>query len=277
MAEVSIVDSAFMDHSLSASLGGDNIGEAPEFVKWFPFPTKGEFGNDPIFFTDGQIKTVQRFGRSDHNIAWLLEPHGLRPGPYHDALEFEDYFGAVLTFDTRYTHRKKWRFYPFGGSWIHPQDWGLKNKSRVVSILASQKNTTEGHKLRHAVRDRYLDQIEDFGFGMQVPKLEAMGPFMYSVIIESCRQSDYFTEKLIDCISVGTVPIYWGSPRLNVRFDMRGIITFQNVDELEEILPNLSRQDYAERLPAIGRNMEQAKKYRCTEDWIFRMHPDLFS
>ncbi|KKL14850.1 hypothetical protein LCGC14_2511510, partial [marine sediment metagenome] len=151
--EITIVDSAFMGHSFSASLGDENVHEAPEFIRWIPEPIP----NKPIFFTDGQIKTVPKFGRSGHNVAWLLEPHGLRPDAYHDALEFEEYFGTVLTFDHRYLHREKWRFYPFGGSWIHLQNWGLREKTRIVSILASQKNTTEGHKLRHAVRYRYLD------------------------------------------------------------------------------------------------------------------------
>jgi hypothetical protein len=265
-----------MGQSLSASLGGDNAGEMPEFVKWYQFPTKGEYGDDPIFFTDGQIKTVREFGRSDRNVAWILEPHGLRPDPYLDALELEEYFGAILTFDMRYIHREKWWFYPYGGSWIHPHDWGLKEKSRLVSILGSQKNTTEGHKLRHAVRECYPDQIEDFGFDIYVPKLQALASFMYSIVIENSRQADYFSEKLIDCICLGTVPIYWGSPQIDTHFDMQGIITFQDIDELDEILLGLSIQDYAERLPAVGRNIETAKEYRCVEDQIFRMYPELF-
>ncbi len=270
--EVTIIDSAFMGHSLSASLGEENTHEAPEFIRWVP----DDAPNKTTFFTDGQIKTVSKFGRSDRNIAWLLEPHGLRPDAYHDALELEDYFGAVLTFDHRYLHREKWRFYPFGGSWIHPNDWGLREKTHIVSILASQKNTTEGHKLRHSVRYRYLDRIKSFGFGMRVPKLEALAPFMYSVIIESAREEDYFSEKLIDCICVGTVPIYWGSPKITDHFEAEGMIVFQDIDEIDQILVELSAEDYAARLPAIEKNIELAKQYRCAEDRIFRAYPDLF-
>ncbi len=50
-------------------------------------------------------------------------------------------------------------FLPFGSCWIEDVDHGVHDKSKLVSIIASNKNITIGHKLRHAIiaTDKKLD------------------------------------------------------------------------------------------------------------------------
>jgi hypothetical protein len=106
-------------------------------------------------------------------------------------------------------------------------------------------------------------------------KVEGLKDYRYSVVVENTCQDWYFTEKIIDPLSQGCVPIYWGCD-VSQFFDMGGIITFESVDELKKILDNLSIQDYMSRMKAIRHNFTEAEKYRCAEDWIIRRYPDIF-
>lgn len=278
MAKVTIFDNSFVYLSKSASIGGDNLGVGPTHFEWTTEDIDG-----PRFFTDARIKDVTQFGPSPRNIAWILEPHCLRPDPYEDAREYEKFFGMILSHDIRQTlhpkHNNVWKYYAYGGSWISFENWGIHKKSREVSLIASEKNTTEGHQLRHEVAKKFKD-VDLFGYAYRpvVSKTSALIPYRYSVVIESCRQSSYFTEKLIDCISVGTVPIYWGCPTITRRyFDGRGMIIFNHIDDLEYILTEqISERDYRTRLPFIKKNIKHAKKYRICEDYIWKKYPEIF-
>ena len=112
--------------------------------------------------------------------------------------------------------------------------------------------------------------IESFGHvfdsiksgGQHEDKRKYLNDFRYSVVVENSKQNHYFTEKLIDCLLVGTVPIYWGCDSLfDFGFDERGIITFNDPSELESVLPTLSETDYEERLPWVEHNHKIAQQY----------------
>jgi hypothetical protein len=89
--------------------------------------------------------------------------------------------------------------------------------------------------------------------------------------VESSRMNDYFSEKLIDCFSMGTIPIYWGCDAVDDIFDPGGIIRFQSINELRNILKELSRFNYEARSVPIMRNLEIAKYYRVCEDGMIEV------
>ena len=60
-------------------------------------------------------------------------------------------------------------------------------------------------------------------------------------------------------------------------FDMRGIIQFETLQQLADILEALSPVDYWSRFDAIRSNFQKARKYRCAEDWIFEHYRGLFN
>lgn len=237
---------------------------------------------DPVFFTDGNLCACREFQGRRKYIGWLLEPSGLRPENYVVAnnLVKRHQLTYVLTYNKLLLdncHRAL--FYPYGGSWIAYDKWGLHEKSEGVSIIASHKTQTLGHKMRHKAIEfyrEYFGGIYGTAYKRIESKFEALAPYRYSVVIESCKENYYFTEKLIDCLSVGTVPIYWGCPSIGDFFNKHGIITFDKVKDLDNILRNLSKKDYESRLGAIAENLELAKQYRVCEDWIWDNHKGVF-
>ena len=57
-----------------------------------------------------------------------------------------------------------------------------------------------------------------------------------------------------------TIPIYWGCPNIDKYFHTEGMFIFEDLQELEEIIKNLSSDKYHERLFYIEENYKKAKK-----------------
>lgn len=271
MITATLANAGFLPHKPAAYLDGANLGEAPTLVQWQVADPQSA-----RFVTEEYIGDARGKGQ----VAWLLEPFFLHPAPYLTAMEKG--FDYVLTHDQNFvTNDERWLWYPAGGSWIAPQDWDIHEKTKDVSILLSSKKSTRGHRLRHEVIERYGDKVDVFGLDHRVTPLEALADYRYSIIIENEKSRYWFTEKLIDCLSVGTIPIYWGCPDIENFFDASGIIEFDGTADLSNILdwlrhPNVAEGDSNSRADAIKRNLETARKYRCCEDWIVKQYPFLF-
>lgn len=171
--------------------------------------------------------------------------------------------------------KDNFEFIPYGGCWITREEQKIYNKSKLISIIASGKKETKGHKLRHAVikdiNKKFPNLLDVFGRGYSEieSKLIGLSDYMFHIVIENNKKDYYFTEKLIDCFVTGTVPLYWGCPSIDEFFDKKGIIAFQTKKQLYEIVNNLSQNLYEDLLPFIKRNFEEAKKYILAEDWLY--------
>jgi hypothetical protein len=266
--KVHLIDGSFFPRERSATLAGDNSGLGPAHFEWTAEPTGGV-----TFYTD--VCLEQAVDAPGRKVAWLLEPPW-KPNAYETAWKLREHFDYILTYHHIGWGGHKQLFYPLGGSWI--RDWGVHPKSKLVSIIASEKNEAQGHKLRHGTIARYGLRLDVMGRGYRPIEGKAKGlrDYCYSVVIESWRGDWYFSEKLIDCLSQGTIPIYWGCPNIGRFFNTDGILRFYDLDRLGNILASISKADYVGRLDAVRDNLKRARQYRCAEDWIFEKYPFLF-
>ena len=77
--------------------------------------------------------------------------------------------------------------------------------------------------------------------GTLANKKDGLLDYEFSIAIENSVESDYFSEKLTDCILTDTTPIYYGCPDISRFFDnIHQLTTLDNVDELKQILQNNS-------------------------------------
>ena len=143
-------------------------------------------------------------------------------------------------------------------------------KTNLVSLIASNKNKLEGHKLRHLIVNKVKDikSIDVMGRGYSPfnHKEDGLLPYMFSIIVENCKEDNYFSEKLIDCLLCRTIPIYWGAPDISEYFDTRGMIIFNNLDEFMGILPTLTVELYETKKNEISINYEVAKRLSSTNN-----------
>jgi hypothetical protein len=60
---------------------------------------------------------------------------------------------------------------------------------------------------------------------------------------------------------IKTIPIYWGCSNIGDYFDIDGIITFNNVDDLVYITNQLNENYYENRKEIINKNWKLALEY----------------
>jgi hypothetical protein len=229
-------------------------------------------------FTDTSLREAAK--RDDcFRVAWLLEsPHATR-NEYRWLARNAHLFDRVLTFEQTLLEKLPHaRFTPIGGCWLAERNWKVYRKTKNLSVIASQKRDMSGQKLRHKLIREYsssFDAVLGRGYHELGSKIEGLADYRYSLVIENCRQNYYFTEKLIDCLLSGTIPIYWGCPSIGLFFDMEGIVAFEHAYELGSILEEIGPRDYAKRLRAVHKNFELAKRYVYPEIHVWDNIEDL--
>lgn len=133
-------------------------------------------------------------------------------------------------------------------------DWSalrVAEKSKNLSVIASNKSKTAGHRQRlafvEALKDHFKDRIDIFGRGFnEIPdKWNAIAKYKYHVVLENCSYPDYWTEKLGDCYLGLTYPIYYGCPNIADYFPENSYqtIDIQNVKGSIEIIESLLESD----------------------------------
>jgi len=218
---------------------------------------------DITVFTDFCLETVDNCN-SKIKVAWLIEPPEVAKFAYDYIKVNWSKFDYIVTYiRDLVVIDKKFHFYPWGSKWIDEDDWKVYEKSKQLSIIASDKNFTNGHFLRHESVRRFGDRMDVMGKGYTPidNKIIGLKDYRYSVVTENCKYNDYFTEKLLDCFLTGTVPIYYGFDNSSNIFNSKGIIPFDTIEDLEAILSYIGPKDYALRLESIRDNFEKAQKY----------------
>lgn len=229
--------------------------------------------NSISIFTDRSLDEVKHTS-SRVNVAWLLESPAVHADIYSrfNSWSFRRKFDYILTFDRRLLEKtRKANFYALGGCWIRQKDRRVHEKSKDCSIIASAKRDLQGQLLRHQIIDAFKDGLDVFGSGYSplANKIDGLAKYRYSIVVENCRSDYYFTEKLIDCLVTGTIPIYWGCPSIEKFFNPKGILAFENLDDLKNLLELATPEYYENQIHAVKENFEAALAFTIPEDYIY--------
>lgn len=267
MLEISLRDNSFFHHPDGIGLGSTKINK-------IQFNRDSNIWKDICFFTDiNIINNDILISKSKINVAWILEPLSINQQVYQKISEDIDKYDYILTHNLELINlnKNKCFYFPYGGCWIRPEDRKIYNKTKNFSIIASEKNWTDGHKLRHNIINYFSQKIDlvcGKGYKPIEYKLEALKDYRYSFIIENDNNDIYFSEKLIDSLITGTIPIFWGS-KINTIFDMNGIIVIENFDQIQNFDQYYNEEFYLSKKDNILNNFNIAKQFICPEDWIF--------
>lgn len=211
-------------------------------------------------------------GNQDINssILLLLEPRCIKPLLYtnieiHRKHIEKNYYKIITHDESIYIKdHPKYNLLPFtGGSLILEEDvYNEPEKSKNISIIASEKMQSEGHKLRHQIVNELGSFITAYGpFYNNLytyPKVErtdrrgyynyitgniaqAYLPYRFCIVVENQKQKYFFTEKIIDCFATRTIPIYWGATNISDYFNINGILTFNTMEELKGIIKTIHK------------------------------------
>ena len=223
---------------------------------------------DEWMYIDEGIRSALTDGHTGKKYAWLMEGKGIIPEIYQDIVdnldEYTSTFELIFSGDKNmYTLHDKIKFMPGNTLWV--KDIQLYPKTKLLSMISSNKNWTDGHNLRVNMMIYLMDKADVFGNQVRpiATKEDGLRDYMFSVAIENSSYETYFTEKIIDCFATGTIPIYWGAPDIGDHFNSDGIISLEDFD-LSEINEDL----YHSKMDAVKENFELSKRYILLENYM---------
>lgn len=248
-------------------------GRESEFITWDRQLTNK---SNPTFYSHHRISQIQNNNTLTSNSYGLMfESRGIVGGTYSSIEKFINKFNKFFTHNSEFLNKYDNCYWiPGGGIWVGGTygkgKIGITEKSKICSFTSSRKQMCDLHRLRLQIATSLNHpNVDVFGIGGWVPIYQTLNEYMFSIVIENFIDDLYFTEKLLNCFATGTIPIYLGAKNISEKFDADGIITFNNINELKNILPTLSKELYESKLSHIKTNHDLCKKYKSLEDYIF--------
>lgn len=99
--------------------------------------------------------------------------------------------------------------------------------------------------------------------GTCASKYATLSQYQYAIAYENFRIRGYITEKMLDCLFVGTIPVYWGDPEIEEWVPKECFIDrrdFSSYEELHSFLAALTNQD-RERYRSAGRAFIESDRF----------------
>jgi hypothetical protein len=173
---------------------------------------------------------------SSINIMVLAEPNeyfGL-----HDwVIKNKDLFSVILTYNDKILNTcDNALYFPFSFTFLKQEQYETNyEKEFKLSHLCGVLLKSYGHQLRHEILDRENEFKIPTKFFKTIgdrhkldtvgeDKINVFGDSQYGIVIENFSHRGYFSEKLIDCFLMKTIPIYWGCSNIGDFFNINGII-----------------------------------------------------
>ena len=104
------------------------------------------------------------------------------------------------------------------------------------------------------------------GRGDQRHKVEFISDYRFTIAAENSSFPGYTTEKLLHPLSVGSIPIYWGSERANEDFNQEAFINVHKYDNLVDVV---------DLIEEIEHDVSLYEKYITAPVFPFGQIPDL--
>jgi len=207
------------------------------------------------------------FGKKKY--AWLLESKAIIPHVYNFVEQQLDaclsIFDLIFTNDkSLYEKHERIKFVPANTLWV--KELGIADKTKLVSMIVSGNQQTDGHRYRLEWMNKFLGKVDIYGRQINPidKKEDGLKDYMFSIAMENSKYETYFTEKILDCFAMGTIPVYWGTPDIGEHFNLDGIIIFDDNFSLDMLTPEL----YYSKIEAVKENFERVKEYQVLENYI---------
>lgn len=156
-----------------------------------------------------------------------------------------------ITFDDRYLRLPLYYIYRDSYSQVFANEqyslMDLKDKKFCNFVYSNSGadelrtiffETLSKYKFIHS-GGKYLNNI---GFRVD-DKFEFQKQFKFSIAFENSSTNGYTTEKIIQAKGAGTVPIYWGNPKINREMNTRAFINCHDYKNFDEVIRFIKEVD----------------------------------
>lgn len=212
-----------------------------------------EISDDPDFVFFGVIGYEHARARYDKCIRIWYTDENFRP-------DFTkcDY---ALTFDYMEKEPRNLRFplYVRGCQWSwlvkSPQadlEAMLRTKTRFCNFVYANADARIRQEFFHKLsRYKRVDAAgrvcNNVGY-LADNKLDFLSPYKFTIAFENASWPGYTTEKIVDPMLVGSMPIYWGNPLIERDFNPRSFVNCHEFSSLDEVVDEVIRLDQDDSL-----------------------------
>jgi hypothetical protein len=167
----------------------------------------------------------------------------------------------------------------------------FKNKKRLIMIQSNKFSTSksETYSLRKKIIDHYEIKNESFDLygrgwpnyrnykgliegGMQ-NKFPILIEYKFAFAIENnSKEKGYFTEKAMDCLHCGVIPIYLGAPNVENYLPSKSYIDFrkfESLDQIDQFLNEMSEEEYDARIDEIRQFLSESWIYNRSDSYLY--------
>lgn len=248
------------------------------------FPDHNPVEGEPFIDCYSDTYVEQCKGPGD-NIALLLEPRSMIGPAYEYVAAHPDYFRYIFTHDSYLLNLPQSRMLNWSDVWLTTDS--VKDKG--ISLVTSPKDWCPLHHARLQLYQHFRKSnvVDTFYGDWNNPELPNIKPedylehYKFSIIIENDIDDYWFTEKILNCFSTKTVPIYVGARKINELFNNDGIIEVKDWKKIPKIVEKLSQCDmekiyYNIMSPAIEDNFKRVDPWKTPwKERFFRDYGDL--
>ena len=244
-------------------------GRIPQYLEWV------ESGGELDCYVDVNV-TDENISKK--SIALVIEPRSIQPSIYEYLEKNGHRFRYVFTHDSILLKKlDNAKLILFGGVY----DECLEPKTKDISIVSSNKDMCELHKIRTDICKRfesnpYVDCYGTYNGGSVASTRQILGAYKFSIIIENYRDDYWFTEKICNCFANRVIPIYYGAKKITKFFNRVGIIELDDPYDCIQVVKYLDvNKEYLKRFSGIIYNYELVKRFKCFEDWFHTEYKEL--
>jgi hypothetical protein len=252
---------------------GSTANKVPQLIEWCFNNHENQIS---VYLDNDLLKGIKDHKVDNGNkkkFLWVIESRKFDGGAIENIKNnLED---VLSTFEQIWTHNdellslhSKFKWTPAYGTYI--KEFGIHPKTKMASMITSNKRWTRQHEIRHDFAMANQDKIDVFGRGInEIPNKEVgLKDYRFSFAVENDTYDTYFTEKILDCFATGTIPIYMGTKKIVEYFNSDGIIFFDGTFDLSKLTEEL----YLSKMEAIKDNYNRVQNYSVLDDWIFINH-----
>ena len=244
---------------------------------------------------------LDKFGR---RILLQFETPVVQPWPYDNMKALARIYDTLcFSWKTPETAEHGYIHYPQPFSGIMPKYWNNTTRSFMAMINTNKRffsppNELHTKRIEAVIYFGKFGEIDLYGRGWDKPvgdskdwdivtrsykgsiesKYDTLSKYRFAICFENMALSGYITEKIIDCLHVGTVPIYWGAQDIEdyipkgCFIDMRDFKDYAALRTYLKSIDNKKMNEYREN----AKQYLDSEQYRqFTKEYFAELFVDL--
>ena len=157
---------------------------------------------------------------------------------------------AFLQFGDRYLRFPEWVIYNRASMYNKaPVNETMSLNRKFCNFVYSNSENADPFRLRFFKRLSEYKRIDSGGQlennigGCVVDKLFFLSKYKFTIAFENSRVDGYTTEKLIEPLSVDSLPIYWGNPCVHLDFNIDAMVYVRDCEAMDEAIEEIIALD----------------------------------